>query len=148
MSLVKPMLMLKSQGWLMVLVRCDHLPSLEPGMWARACLGQAGMDTYGKGQCEPWLVFTEQLCLDVVYRNVLVLSSSMGLCVREEKELHSLTQCAEVYSTWVVTSSSLCSPPLFFFLPICQITWFGKHLIVHCMTLMFDISFLLQFKNI
>lgn len=34
-----------------------------------------------------------------------------------------------------------------FFLPVCQITWFGKQLIVHCMTLMFDISFLFQFKK-
>lgn len=39
------------------------------------------------------------------------------------------------------------TPSPFFFLPICQITWFGKHLIVHCMTLMFDISFLLQLKK-
>lgn len=38
-------------------------------------------------------------------------------------------------------------PPPCFFLPICQITWFGKHLIVHCMTLMFDVSFLLQLKK-
>lgn len=82
MSLVKTVLMLKSQGCLIVFLHCYYLPSLEPGIWARAHLGRqrsllcrSVMDTRVKRLCELFLVFAKQFCFDVVYKNVLVLSS-------------------------------------------------------------------------
>lgn len=99
------------------------VPEQEPGMgplgkgarcagqgwtrgWNRALPGRAGTDR----AVNPWELLC---CSDVGHGNVWVLSAAF--CVMEEREPHSLTHCAKVYSARVVTSSGPPSPtPLFF----------------------------------
>lgn len=147
---------MKNHGWGMGFMCCSCLPVPEQ---------EHGMDPFGKGaRCagQGWTWVKTELCwagqggTELPTRGSCCAAQMWGtgmsrvlsaaFCVMEEREPHSLTHCAKVYCARVVTSSSPPSPHLF--LSICQITWFGKQLIVHCMTLMFDISFLFQFKKI